>query len=82
MKINKIEVDTISLRKTITKKTLKLISIDILFYFFIIFGFFIFSIIAHNFEISPLNISIAWTLTFFPILFLKIKKDIIPKGDN
>jgi len=77
--MKKINITKLNIKKTIPRQTVKLICIDILFYFFITFGFYIFSLISYKFKIDPVSTSICWTLFFIPILILKIKKDLLNK---
>ena len=60
-------------------KVKKSILIDLIFYFYISFGFYIFTIFSFNMNISPEVSGIMWLVFLLVILFFKIKKDISNK---
>jgi hypothetical protein len=78
--MKKIKVTNLFFKKSISKKTLLLIAIDFIFYFYITFGILLVSFISSKFNLDPVNVSVIWTVLFAPILFFKIRKDILKKG--
>jgi len=80
--MRKINISNLKIKKSISKYTLELIFIDIIFYFFITFGLLIVSFISNKFEIDPTTSSIIWTILFIPILIIKIRKDLIYKKNR
>ena len=77
--MKKLNISKLNIKKSINKETKKLILIDIIFYFYITFGFLILSICSEKYGINPTTSAIIWTIIFIPLLILKIRKDLIYK---
>lgn len=77
--MKKLNIGKLNIKKIINKDTTKLIIIDLVFYFFITFGFLLVSFISEKYKINPIDSSIVWTIIFIPILIIKIRKDLIYK---
>ena len=60
-------------------KVKKSILIDLIFYFYISFGFYIFTIFSFKIGISPEVSGIMWLIFLLIILFFKVNKDIVNK---